>query len=374
MNQNTAQPFRLSSQYRNKMKKILIIEDNQDVRENTADILELEGYEVASAENGIIGVERAKELLPDVIVCDIMMPELDGYGVLEALNKNSQTSSIPFIFLTAKTEKIDMRKGMNLGADDYLTKPFTETELLEAIQGRLKRHDFLRREFSRSIEGVSQFIEAASTYLELDHLSRDYKPVKYTTKDLIYMEGDAANTLYFIESGVIKTFKTTEKGKEFVTGLCGPGHFIGQLSLLSDNGTYIESAAVLEDAVLYEIPKLDFTSLIKENNVVANKFMGLLSNNLVDVQELMVNVAYATVRQRTAKALLDIYEQRILINDDDNGISIGREDFAGLIGTATETAIRMLTKFNEEGLISFGVRREIIIKEKKTLEHIVMFG
>lgn len=89
------------------MIKILIIEDNHDVRENTADILELEGYEVTSAENGKIGVERAKQLLPDVIVCDIMMPELDGYGVLEELNKNAQTSSIPFIFLTAKTEKID---------------------------------------------------------------------------------------------------------------------------------------------------------------------------------------------------------------------------------------------------------------------------
>lgn len=356
------------------MIKILIIEDNHDVRENTADILELEGYEVTSAENGKIGVERAKQHLPDVIVCDIMMPELDGYGVLEELNKNAQTSSIPFIFLTAKTEKIDMRKGMNLGADDYLTKPFTEKELLEAIQSRLKRHDFLRREFSRSIDGVSQFIEAASTYLELDHLSRDYNPTTYNTKDLIFMEGDSANTLYFIESGVVKTFKTTEKGKEFVTGLCGPGHFIGQLSLLSDNGTYIESATVLEDAVLYGIPKLDFTSLIKENNIVANKFMSLLSNNLVDVQELMVNVAYATVRQRAAKALLDIHDQRILINDEVEGISIAREDLAGLIGTATETAIRMLTQFSEEGLITFGVRREIIIEDKKTLEHIVMFG
>ncbi|MBA6151408.1 response regulator [Gelidibacter maritimus] len=356
------------------MIKILLIEDNQDVRENTADILELEGYEVASAENGKVGIEHAKQLMPDVIVCDIMMPELDGYDVLEELNKNAQTSSIPFIFLTAKTEKIDMRKGMNLGADDYLTKPFTEKELLEAIQSRLKRHDFLKRKFSRSIAGVSQFIEAASTYLDLEHLSKDYKPITYTNKDLIFMEGDSANTLYFVESGVVKTFKTTEKGKEFVTGLCGPGHFVGQLSLLSDHGTYIESAAVLEDAVLFEIPKLDFTSLIKENTVVANKFMSLLSNNLVDVQELMVNVAYATVRQRTAKALLDIHEQRILINNDVEGISIAREDFAGLIGTATETAIRMLTQFSEEGLIRFGVRREIIIEDKKTLEHIVMFG
>ena len=185
------------------MKKVLIIEDNEDVRENTADILELAGYNVTTAENGKIGVEVAKKLLPDVIICDIMMPELDGYEVLQALDKNSKTSSIPFIFLTAKTEKIDMRKGMNLGADDYLTKPFSENELLEAIQSRLNKHDFLKREFSRSIEGVSQFIEEASKYMDLDHLSKDQAPLKYKKKDFLFMEGDTANSLYFIESGVV---------------------------------------------------------------------------------------------------------------------------------------------------------------------------
>lgn len=356
------------------MKKVLIIEDNEDVRENTADILELAGYNVTMAENGKIGVEVAKKILPDVIVCDIMMPELDGYEVLQALDKNSKTSSIPFIFLTAKTEKIDMRKGMNLGADDYLTKPFSENELLEAIQSRLKKHDFLKREFSRSIEGVSQFIEEASKYMDLDHLSKDQAPLTYKKKDFIFMEGDTANSLYFIESGVVKTFKTTEKGKEFVTGLNGPGQFVGQLSLLSDNGTYIESAAVLEDAELYKIPKLEFTTLINGNKDVANKFIGLISNNLVDVQEQMVNVAYATVRQRTAKALLDIHNKSILTNKEDSGINIAREDFAGLIGTATETAIRMLSEFKEEGLITIGKTRKIVIEDKKTLEDIVMFG
>ena len=125
------------------MIKVLIIEDNADVRENTAELLELSNYDVATAENGKIGVEIAKKILPDIIVCDIMMPELDGYEVLEALNKNSETASIPFIFLTAKTEKTDMRKGMNLGADDYLTKPFSENELLEAIESRLKKFTFL---------------------------------------------------------------------------------------------------------------------------------------------------------------------------------------------------------------------------------------
>lgn len=127
------------------MITILIIEDNQDVRENTADILELKGYNVVTAENGKIGVKTAKKTMPNAILCDIMMPELDGFGVLEALVKNPETSSIPFIFLTAKAEKIDMRKGMNLGADDYLTKPFTEKELLEAIESRLKKYDFLKR-------------------------------------------------------------------------------------------------------------------------------------------------------------------------------------------------------------------------------------
>ena len=356
------------------MKKVLVIEDNRDVRENTADILELAGYNTATAENGKIGFKLAKQLLPDVIVCDIMMPELDGYEVLQLLNNNPKTASIPFIFLTAKTEKLDMRKGMNLGADDYLTKPFNDKELLEAIESRLKKHDFLKKEYSKSIEGVSQFIEAASNYLDLEHLSRDFTPQKHSKKDLIFMEGNAANSLYFIESGAIKTYKTTEKGKEFVTGLHSKGHFVGQLSLLSDHGTYIESAAVLEDAVVFEIPKQDFITLINGNKDVSNKFVYLISNNLVDLQEQLISVAYSTVRQRVAKALLDLHNKDILTNNEDKGIGIAREDFAGLIGTATETAIRMLTEFNEEGLITIGYARKIAIEDKEALEAIVTFG
>ncbi|WP_417369225.1 response regulator [Gelidibacter japonicus] len=356
------------------MKKVLIIEDNVDVRENTADILELAGYKVATAENGKIGLEKAIQLLPDVIVCDIMMPEMDGYEVLQDLNKNAKTASIPFVFLTAKTERTDMRKGMNLGADDYLTKPFSENELLEAIECRMKKHDFLKKEYSKTIEGVSQFIEAASTYMDLDHLSRDYSPQKFNKRDVIYMEGSAANSLYFIHSGVVKTYKSTEKGKEFVTGLCSAGHFFGQLSLLTDTGKYIETATVLEDAELYEIPKSDFKTLMHGNKEVANKFVSLISNNLVEMQEQMVNVAYGTVRQRVAKALLDIHNQRILIDNEDKGISIAREDFAGLIGTATETAIRMLTDFKDEGLITIGSGRRIVLEDIEALEEIVIFG
>ncbi|WP_299111296.1 response regulator [uncultured Winogradskyella sp.] len=356
------------------MKKVLIIEDNEIVRENTADILELAGYSTATAENGKVGVKKAKELLPDVIVCDIMMPELDGYEVLQDLNQNTNTARIPFIFLTAKTEKIDMRKGMNLGADDYLTKPFSEKELLEAIDCRLRKHDFLKEHYSSSIEGVTQFIKAASNYLDLDHLSRDYSSQNYRKGTVLYREGNRANCLYFIQRGAVKTFKTTEKGKEFVTGLYSDSHFVGQLSLLSDHGSYIESAAILEDAELYEIPKSDFTSLLHANKDVANKFVSIISNNLVEVQEQLINVAFGTVRQRVAKTLLDIHNKSILLNNENNGISICREDFAGLIGTATETAIRMLTEFKNEGLITIGHARKIVIEDKETLEDIALFG
>lgn len=106
------------------MKKILVIEDNLEVRENLEEILELYGYDVETAENGKIGVHKALEKQPDLILCDVMMPELDGFGVLNILSRKDKTNGIPFVFLTAKSEKEDWRRGMNLGADDYITKPF----------------------------------------------------------------------------------------------------------------------------------------------------------------------------------------------------------------------------------------------------------
>ena len=114
-------------------KRILVIEDNQEVRENLEEILELYGYDVTSAEDGKVGVDKAIEMLPDLILCDVMMPRLDGFGVLNILSKRRETASIPFIFLTAKAEKSDFRRGMNLGADDYIAKPFYKDELLSVL-------------------------------------------------------------------------------------------------------------------------------------------------------------------------------------------------------------------------------------------------
>jgi DNA-binding NarL/FixJ family response regulator len=130
------------------MKKILIIEDEPEMRRNLTTILRLEGFQPVAAENGRIGVEMARKEKPDLILCDVMMPELDGYGVIKALHNEAETMNIPFIFLTAKGERTDVRGGMNLGADDYLTKPVDKAELLRAVRARLARVEQLgKREF-----------------------------------------------------------------------------------------------------------------------------------------------------------------------------------------------------------------------------------
>lgn len=123
------------------MKKILVIEDEAETRDNLVLLLEMEGFKPFAAPNGHAGVELAKRELPDVILCDVSMPKLDGYGVLAALRADEKTVSIPFIFLTAKGDKKDLRTGMNLGADDYLTKPASAEEVLSAINARLDRHN-----------------------------------------------------------------------------------------------------------------------------------------------------------------------------------------------------------------------------------------
>jgi len=133
---------------------ILLIEDNDEIRENTSEILELANYKVTVAENGKVGVAKAMTEKPDLIICDIMMPVLDGYGTLHLLSKNDELNCIPFIFLTAKSDRADLRKGMEMGADDYITKPFTDLELLNAIERRLKKVKQFQKQYTADAEGI----------------------------------------------------------------------------------------------------------------------------------------------------------------------------------------------------------------------------
>jgi len=138
------------------MSKIIVIEDENAVRENLHELLELEGHTAFSASDGRDGIELIRQHLPDLIICDIQMPKMDGYQVLEALSEDPYTNSIPFIFLTAKTSRSDMRTGMDLGADDYLTKPFTHDEVLEAIASRLKKQSAVAQHYESQMDELRQ--------------------------------------------------------------------------------------------------------------------------------------------------------------------------------------------------------------------------
>jgi len=258
------------------MKSVLVIDDNPDIRENTSEILELAGYKTFKAENGKKGVELALAENPDVIVCDIMMPELDGYGVLHMLRKNEATENIPFVFLTAKTERSDFRKGMEMGADDYITKPFEDIELLNAIEVRLKRAAVLDNKYSVSEQGINQFLKDAKNAGLITHLSEQFNTDMYPKKQVLYQENKRPRYLYLLVKGKVKGFKTHEDGKEYITDLFADGDFIGYPALIEDKN-YDDSAIVLEDAEIMQIPKEEFMQMIYGNIDFALKFIRIIT-------------------------------------------------------------------------------------------------
>ncbi len=332
------------------MKKILIIEDNLEVRENLEEILTLSNYEVTTAENGRLGVEKALKSTPDLIICDVMMPELDGFGVLHILSKKPQTADVPFIFLTAKAEKADMRKGMNLGADDYITKPFDDVELLDAVEMRLKKTERLRNIAANTEQGLSAFIDEARGYEALKTLSKEREKKSYRKKDLIFKESDYPRYLFFVVGGKIKIFKTNDDGKEFITEIRKGGEFFGFTDLISGQ-PYHESAATMEDSEILMIPKDDFVQLLYANKDVSTKLIRMMAANIAEREEQLLNLAYNSIRRRVADALI-VLNERFQKEDKKAEISILRDDLASMVGTAKETVIRTLTDFKNEGNIS----------------------
>jgi DNA-binding response OmpR family regulator len=345
------------------MKSILVIDDNPDIRDNTAEILELAGYKTFTAENGKKGVEVAQREKPDVIVCDIMMPELDGYGVLHLLRKNTETEHIPFVFLTAKTERSDFRKGMEMGADDYITKPFEDIELLNAIEIRLKKAAILDSKYSSSQQGISQFIRDVKNSGLISQLADQYDVESYTKKQTLYQESKRPRYLYYLVKGKVKGFKTHEDGKEYITDLFSDGDFIGYPALIEDKN-YDDSAIVLEDAEIMQVPKEDFLQMMYSNMDIAAKFIRIITQNVKEKEERLLNLAYSSLRKRVAKALVDI-QSKFNTENANKPLEISREDFAHYVGTATESLIRTLSDFKSEKLIEIKEGKISIINLEK---------
>lgn len=329
------------------MTRVLLIEDNQDIRENVLEILELTGYTAYSADNGKTGVELAIKYTPDIILCDIMMPELDGYGVLEALGKNELTRAIPFIFLTAKAERPDMRKGMELGADDYLTKPFDDTDLLNAIESRLKKKDILQLFYGKSPDQLQQVISKKDGWQELKKIMAERSGRTFKKNQHLHYEGDRVTGIYFIISGAVKTVKLSEDGRELITGIYNSDDYL-DLNIVLSQDTYDDTAIALEDTIVSFLPVEHLDKLLYLYPDVGAKFIKMLSNNIREREMRLMQIAYHSVRKRISECLVRLLHKH---SPDDNIVRINRDDLAALAGTSPETVSRTLTDFRSEGLI-----------------------
>lgn len=328
-------------------RAVLIIEDNREFLEATAELLQLSNYRVYTADNGQSGIQKARIHKPDVILCDIVMGDLNGYQVLTVLSRDEATANIPFIFLTSLSQWADVRKGMEMGADDYLIKPYDEHDLLGAIEARLQKHErIIKSAVSlKSLESLVNEARAAKLIIDLSE-GRRFRQVK--KKQKIYLEGDLPENVYFLKNGKIRTYQISDDGREMVTGIYGSGDFFGYEAALL-NKPSCQNAEAIDDSELYLLPRNEFHTLLFKDIRIARKFIELLSGNVVEKQEQLVQLAYNTVRKRVADALIRLSAK--FSSTEQPEIKITRDGLAAMVGTAIETVSRTLSDLREEKII-----------------------
>ena len=337
-------------------KKILLIEENNALRKNTAEILELADYEVSTAINGKVGIEKAINWKPDLVVSDISMSVLDGYGVLQILRKDKKLSKTPFIFMSSKSDHSEVRKGMDLGASDYLTIPCDESELLSAIEARLK----VMEPFDKGNDVLSIFEDNKNINLgNLDRLFLRKKKYKFKKGWFIYCEGNNSNHLFYLLDGKVKSFKNNEYGKELIISIFKGKNLFG-ITSLTENNSYRENTLALEDSTVIKITKREFLKLVEGNSELSIQLFNLLIDKLENLESHLIHLIYDPVRKKIAKILYELYEENA-----SNVIEISRSDLANMVGIAKETLIRTLSELREEKIIKTKRRTIKIIDIEK---------
>jgi CheY-like chemotaxis protein len=341
------------------MKKLLLIEDNTEMRENVEELLQLNGYSVLTAANGKAGVEIAMREIPDLVICDILMPVLDGYGVLYLLSKNDTTSSIPFLFLTAKTDIADFQKAMGMGADDYIAKPFDDVDLLHVVAKRLMRSELIRTPFSRDEAGIRAFIQSAGEYINTNIGLEQVQTKIFTKNQLLFSEGDQPLYTYFLATGSAQSFLFNEGGDRFITNTHPAGTFIGYMAIL-EHTPHCDNAETREDASLVLIPENIFSQLLSFDYLVAKQFIRLLAGNDLEKQELITNLSYSSLRSRVADGIIKLKSREEPIHADSVQAFLSRK-----IKTGKENIIRVLSDLKMENLIDLRHGEITILEERK---------
>ena len=348
-------------------QKILIIDDSTEVRENTSELLELAGYETVTSGDGKQGLEMVRSEKPDLILCDINMPVLDGYGVLQATQNMPCAATIPFVFLTSKAEMADLRKAMDLGADDYLTKPFTGEGLLKIVSTRIRKNGLLKKTLEENNHNFDEQDSAGTQ--DVQKLLLENKPVKrFPKRSIVYSEGDSASTLYYLRSGRLKLYKSNEYGKDYIIDLLKEGDFFGYTALLEDTD-HKESVMAIENSEVVLIPRQDFFQYLHGDRTLSMKFIKLLSCHLTEAEDKLINLAYNSARKRVAEALLFVSGKFNTENKNEITFAFNRENLSSLAGISPESVSRHLTDFREEGLVESNGGM-IVIKNIRKLQQL----
>lgn len=342
-------------------KSVLLIEDDLVLAENTQELLELSGYKVFASYDGKCGLAKALKQHPDIILSDITMPELDGYAVYEALQQNRNTRNIPFIFMTARSSMVDIRKGMNLGADDYITKPFNEEDLILSIEKRLEKRDqLLKKECLKGQKHNSAPLEDLKEYFKANG-----EQIEIEKNEEIFMEDRNASFIYLLDYGLIKTFRLDELGKELITGISQKGDFLGFYSFKCPC-YYPESATALERCTLYRISHEEFVQLLERDQELTLEYAELLSSHLDILKTHLLEMAYGSVLSKTAGTLLEFISK--CGEQAQPVLQISRSDMASVAGISTESFIRSLSSLKAKGIIDI-IGRTIKILDLRELQN-----
>ncbi|SFW85255.1 response regulator [Chitinophaga sancti] len=330
------------------MATILVIEDNQAIRENIAEVLEMASYQVLEAADGKQGIILAETRQPDLIVCDLSLPILDGFVVLQMLNNEKKPFKIPFIFLTARAERAEIRKGMEMGADDYITKPFNPSELLSAIECQLKKAAHTRSAALKAGGATIDRLPAEDTE-PFKNLIRDRNIRTFKNKQIIYQEGTHPSCLYFILKGFVKAYRIDEDGKEMITGLFKEGDFLGYIPVL-ERSRYNDTAEAIDQVIVSVIPVQDFEELMGQK-FAREQMIKMLTHTIEEKELQLLRMAYDSLRKRAADTLLTVFNKYNVAGDQNVGIKFSRGNLAALAGVAKESFARTLADFRDEHLI-----------------------
>lgn len=324
------------------MTRVLIIDSDAVFRSGIGEVLTLAGYQVVEAGCGKQGAALGLRKNPDLILCDFQLTDFDGFGLLHLFNNNENTRAIPFIFTSFSRNVDDIRRAMDLGADDYLIKPLSDTEILSAIDARLRKKQFCKEQFVRMND--EQNVHSGNT-ARFDSLLDERKTRTFRRGQTLFYEGDPCNVVWVLLQGTVKTVKIADDGRELITAMFHQDDLIGINGLFSEE-CYNESAIAVTDARLTNIPRSQFENYVFRYPDVAQKTILMLSRQVRQQEEQLMQIAYQSVRKRISEAIL-----RLCRSNGGPNIHITRVDLAALSGTAPETVSRILSDFRSEGLI-----------------------